>query len=30
MKTIHFFNANKDAWGEVLQNLKRVVETPRS
>jgi uncharacterized protein YndB with AHSA1/START domain len=25
-----FFNANKDAWGEVLQNLKRVVETSRS
>jgi len=23
MKTLHFFNANKDAWGEVLQNLKR-------
>jgi len=25
-----FFNTNKDAWGQVLQNLKRVVETSRS
>ena len=22
-----FFNSNRDAWGQVLQNLKRVVET---
>jgi len=25
-----FFNTNKDAWGQVLQNLKRVVESSRS
>ena len=25
-----FFNSNTEAWGQVLQNLKRVVETSRS
>ncbi len=25
-----YFESNKTAWGEVLQNLKRVVESPRS
>jgi uncharacterized protein YndB with AHSA1/START domain len=29
-RTSRFFDSNKDAWGQVLQNLKRVVESQRS